>query len=83
MEGENTFVGAFLQFPAALIIYTDYLNSSFRLVEANFSRKKFTLGANFSIKNIQWNLSGQFWNNYLPDSLNWIDYYKYVEKNDI
>ena len=25
---------------------------------------------------------GQFWKNDLPDSLNWVDYYKYVEKTD-
>jgi len=81
MEGENTFLGASLQFPAALKIYANYVNSSFQL-GSNFSRNRFTLGANYNLTNFKWNISGQFWENYLPDSLDWADYYKYVEKND-
>ena len=82
MEGKNIFLGTSLQFPAALKIYTKYVKKSFRLVETDFSRYRFTLGANYNLKNFKWNISGQFWKNYLPDSLNWADYYKYVEKTD-
>jgi len=81
MEGENIFLGASLQFPAALKIYANYVNSSFQL-GSDFSRNRFTLGANYNLKNFKWNISSQFWGNYLPDSLNWADYYKYVEKTD-
>ena len=81
MEGENTFLGASVQFPAALKIYANYVNSSFQL-GSDFSRNRFTLGVNYNLKNFKWNISGQFWGNYLPDSLNWADYYKYVEKTD-
>ena len=82
MEGVNIFLGTFLQFPSALKINANYLNSSFQLAESNFSRDRFTMGAFFEIENFNWNLSGQFWKNYLPDSLNWSDYYKYAEKTD-
>jgi len=81
MEGENTFLGASVQFPAALKIYANYVNSSFQL-GSDFSRNRFTLGANYNLNNFKWNISGQVWKNYLPDSLNWADYYKYVEKTD-
>jgi len=81
MEGENTFLGASLQFPAALKIYANYVKSSFQL-ESDFSRNRFTLGANYKLNNFTWNISGQFWENYLPDSLNWAAYYRYVEKTD-
>jgi len=81
MEGKNTFLGASLQFPAALKIYANYVNSSLQL-GPDFSRKKITWGANYKLKNFKWNISGQVWENYLPDSLNWADYYKYFEKTD-
>ena len=82
MEGENTFLGVSLQFPAALKFYANYLNYSFQLVETNASKNRFNLGVSYKLKNFSWNLSGQVWENYLPDSLNWVDYYKYVEKTD-
>ncbi len=82
MEGENTFLGLSLQFPAALKFYANYLNYSFQLVETNASKNRFNLGVSYKLKNFSWNLSGQVWENYLPDSLNWVDYYKYVEKTD-
>jgi len=81
MEGENTFLGASLQFPATLKIYANYVNSSSQL-GSDFSRNRFTLGANYNLNNFTWNISGQVWGNYLPDSLNWVDYYKYVEKTN-
>jgi len=82
MEGENTFLGVSLQFPAALKFYANYLNYSFQLVETNSSKNRFNVGVSYKLKNFSWNLSGQVWKNYLPDSLNWVDYYKYVEKTD-
>ncbi len=82
MEGENTFLGVSLQFPAALKFYANYLNYSFQLVETNSSKNRINLGVSYKLKNFSWNLSGQVWENYLPDSLNWVDYYKYVEKTD-
>ena len=52
MQGENIFLGASIQFPAALRIYGDYLNTSLQL-ETDFSRERYTLGADFTIKNLR------------------------------
>ena len=81
MQGENIFLGASIQFPAALRIYGDYLNTSLQL-ETYFSRERYTLGADFTIKNLRWDIKGQYWKNYLSDDLNWVNYYKYLEKTD-
>ncbi len=81
MNGENIYLGAYVQFPAALKIYANYVNSSFQL-GSDFSRDRFTLGAMYIHGNFEWNISGQYWNNNFPDSLDWTDYYKYVEKTD-
>ena len=81
MEGENVFLSASLQLPSALKVYANYINSSFSLGN-DFSRDRLTLGVTYDIKNFKWSLSGQYWKNHLPDSLSWIDYYKYVEETD-
>jgi len=81
MKGENIFLGASIQFPSALTIYGDYLNTSLQL-ETNFYRERYTLGADFTINNLRWDISGQYWKNYLSDDLNWVNYYKYLEKTD-
>ena len=81
MEGYNIFGGIFIKFPAALDVYFNYQKSSFELT-SEFNRYRYTLGANLIIENLEWEMSGQVWQNNFSDSLSWLDYYKYVEKSD-
>lgn len=82
MEGNNFLLGASLKFPTALTIFANYLNTSLELLESDISRNRYTVGTQFNLKRFVWNLSGKYWENNLPYSLNWADYYKYAEKSD-
>ncbi len=82
MEGDAIYLGSSLQFPAVLEIYANYLKNNFILNSESTCRDRYEFGANFELNNFEWNLNGKFWQNTLSNSLNWTDYFKYVEKTD-
>ena len=81
LEGENVFSGMSIKFPAALMIYFNYHETSLQL-DDDFSRNRFTFGFDFMRGNVKWKIMGQFWQNKLYSNLDWSNYYKYFEMTD-
>ncbi|MAP67259.1 MAG: hypothetical protein CMF80_06130 [Candidatus Marinimicrobia bacterium] len=81
MEGDNLFGQFDVKFPRALKLFFNYQKSFFEL-DKKFSRNRYTFGSNFKLANFEWNFNAQIWENDLSDSLNWSNYFRFVEKTD-
>jgi len=82
MDGNKTYVGLDVNFPAALKLNTAYERNYLDLTE-ELSRNKFMFGIDFKLNNISALAKLNFWTTDFPDSnFSWSDYYTYMERTD-